>query len=387
MVGIDYYFFGYRELNILAEKLSLVSSIFLRNGIQSKITFDGIIIVRERDVEKIRHLLTGRSEYSLSKPLGVLGSWRRFDHKLALLFSIVVSVVFGMFLSSLVWDVRIEGNENISNSEYIYRLSECDFAVGDFWNKKDLSEIETLFLSRYNDTAWININRRGTVAYISVMEKENNSENINDRICFSNIVATTDCIIEEITVKSGIAVVKPGDAVKKGDPLILGTLPDEAGGGFCRAEGSVIGRVNDSVSVEVDEKYEIKRLLRQNIISINVKFFKKSLNIFKLYRNLTSKCAIIENEKEYSLLCGQRLPFSLTVQYEPIYESVDCTYDDEELVSIARDRLTLATALHLRGSDLISIRTHGEFTDRGYSMTSDVVFACEVGVEKSFDIE
>ena len=73
---------------------------------------------------------------------------------------------------SLVWDIRPSGNENIASYDIKSRLESCGFSVGDLWHKKSLSEVENEFLKLYDDVSWININRRGTVAYVSVIEKE-----------------------------------------------------------------------------------------------------------------------------------------------------------------------------------------------------------------------
>ena len=62
-------------------------------------------------------------------------------------------------------------------------------------------------------------------------------------------------------------------------------------------------------------------------------------------------------------------------------------YTDEELVRIATERLNAVTASRLASSDLIRIRTEGEFTDDGYLMSSDIVFLSDVGVSGEFEIE
>jgi hypothetical protein len=262
----------------------------------------------------------------------------------------------------------------------------CGFSIGDIWNKKDLSEVENEFLRRYDDVSWININRRGVVAYVSLMEKETDDGISNGDILYSNIVATHDCVVEEITVKSGTAVVKVGDSVKKGDLLILGANPEGVGGEFCRADGRVVGRVSEKISVNVAREYEKISISSKKIQSINVNIFKISINIFKTYGNLTNGCDIIEDEKEYVLPNGALLPFSVTFAYLPTYETESRLYSDEEIMTVARDRLSLETALLLSTADLIRICSDGAFSDSGYSMWSEIVYLAEIGCENSFDI-
>ena len=150
----------------------------------------------------------------------------------------------------------MEGNESVTDGEIILALAEEGFEIGDFWFNIDKGEIETSFLLNNKKISWININRRGSVAYVKVIESDVNHSAPDDRTGYSNIVASSDCVIEEITVKQGTAMVKPGDVVKKGDILVAGVMPSESGGGFCYADASVIGRVSDTVSVQIDRKTE-----------------------------------------------------------------------------------------------------------------------------------
>ncbi len=385
MVRIDCLVFGYRRLKIAPEDLSELTSIFIRSSVFSTISDEGTVIVRERDIEKIKALLSGRIDYSYSEPLGLYGGWLRTSHKGALICGFVISLILILLLSSVVWDVRVSGNESLEAGEIVDTLSECGFGIGDFWIVKNRSVIEAEVLSTNKKIAWININRRGTVAYVRIIEKE--TEHITEepeKTEYSNILATADCVIEEITVKRGTAVVKPGDVVQKGDLLIAGVLPSEAGGGFCYAEGSVIGRVSDTLTVEMERKYEQKIYVGREIQSIALNFFDFSINIFKKYGNLTNECDIIEIEISYKHLDKYKLPFFLTVSYVPIFESEAAEYTDEEIIKLATDRLNLLTENRLAAADLLRLRTSGEFTDTGYVIRSDTVFLTEVGENSGF---
>ena len=385
MVKIDCLIFGYRRLKVAPEDLSELTSIFIRSSVFSSISDDGTIIVRERDFNKIKDLLSGRIVYSYSEPLGLYGGWLKMPHKGALICSFIVSFIIVLLLSSVVWDVRVSGNEMLEASEIVHTLSDCGFGIGDFWIVKNRSVIEAEALSKNERIAWININRRGTVAYVRVIERE--IEHITDepeRMGYSNILAREDCVIEEITVKRGTAVVKPGDVVQKGDLLIAGILPSEAGGGFCYAEGSVIGRIRDSLTVKIDRKYEKKIHVGREIHLVALNLFDFSINIFKKYGNLTNECDIIETEISYKHLDKYKLPFFLTVSYVPIFESEAAEYTDEEIIKLATDRLNLLTENKLADADLLRIRTSRDFTDLGYVIRSDTVFLTEVGENKGF---
>lgn len=387
MVKIDALIFGYRKMSIAPDRLSTLTSILLRASVPSVINNDGTVIVRERDIDKIIDLISGRIEYSLSEPLGIYGWWKRLKYKWAILISICISITMITLLSGIVWDIRVEGNTSVTDSEVILKLRDCGFEIGDYWAGVDRSELETAFLADSEEISWININRRGCVAYIKVIEKEYNDKEIAEGDEPSNLVASTDCVIEEITVKRGIAVVKPGDTVKKGDILVIGALPPESGGGFCSAEANVVGRINDTVSIEVARNYEKKTDREKKLYSITLNLFKFSLNIFKRYGNLTNECVIIEDEIKCSLFNKCKLPLSVKRVYIVDYEYENAVYTDDELVKIASDRLMSLSLSRLYEADLLKIKTEGDFTDEGYRIMTHMVFLSDVSERVKLDIE
>ena len=388
MVKIDEMIFGYRSIKISPDDLSSVTSFLLQASIPAAINNDGSITVRERDFERTKGILQGRIDFTYSKPKGIYGIWKRVNHKWSIILSLSFAIVLIVFLSQLVWDIRVEGNENISYDEVIKTLSECDFEIGDFWPTTDKGKIETSFLLANDKVSWININRRGTVAYIKLIEKEETEEK-EDTLTplYSNVISTADCVIEEITVRRGTAMVKVGDVVKKGDILVAGVLPGELGGGFCAADATVIGRISDRISVKIDRNEEKISYKEGKLQCFSLKIFKISLNIFKLYGNLTKECDIIEDEITYSLFKRYKLPISVQIAHLVDRSTEIVEHTDEELVRIATERLNFLTTSKLESSDLLRIRTDGAFTDDGYLMTSDIVFLSNVGEIGEFVIE
>ena len=385
MVRVDLFVYGYRRIKVSPDMLSDATSLLLRASVISVISSDSSLIVRERDMDKLRSAFHGKIEYEESDLLGLPGAYKRVEHKHAIISAAILSLLIAVFLSSVVWDIRIDGNVDVPDEAVELALSECGFDIGDLWLLKDRSRIENEVLIRYPSIAWININRRGTVAYVTVSETSsdgNESAHIDQG--YANIVADVDCVIEEITVTRGVAVVKKGDSVRRGDILIAGIVSSESDGILCHAEGTVIGRVSDTVSVEVAREHVERIKGERELISLQIKIFNFSLNIFKRYRNLSSGCDIIEDVKVFSLFGKHNLPISLISEYAVDYEISDALYDDSALVSLASSRLSAQTASRLLLSDLIRMRTYGEYTDRGYRMSADLVFLTDVGRELPF---
>ncbi len=388
MVRIDFLVFGYRKIAVSPSQLSVVTSALLRAGISAAINSKGEFCVRERDLQKTKGALDGKVEYELSELLGLYGAYKKINCKRGLLCGIVLSLVICVLASSVVWDVRVEGNESIPDAAIVYELSKCGFSQGGFWSACDKSDIEALILSKYPSLSWININRRGTVAYVTVSEQADDTDEMNfAKQGYANVVASCDCVIEEITVSKGTAVVKIGDAVKKGDVLISGVVETENGGEYCYAEGRVIGRMSDTVKASAARSESVKTKGVENLLSFKVEIFNFPINILKRYRNLSEECDIIDNVRVLSIFGKCNLPIKFISTYSVEYEYEQTLRSDADLVRLASARLNSATMKRLVGADLIKVRTYGDYTDEGYEMYSRIVFLADVGEPLPFTIE
>ena len=389
MVRVSFWFFGYRIIRVEGEGKERVPPLFFNKKIQFVSPSPDEYVVSEKQIGKVRTLLKDKYSYCESECLGLGGAVRRIENKRGLAVGILISLVICLLFSNTVWDIKVRGNSSVTDSEIVAALSDMGLNIGDFWPMLNRTELENKLLLEMNDISWININRRGTVAYVVVSEKDKiyGEDEIVPKSGYANIVASVGCVIEEITVKRGQAEVKVGDVVKAGDILISGILPDEAGGGFCYAEGTVVGRVSDRTEVFVSREYE-KTVKKELIpVSLDLKFFNLNINIFKKYRNYGDGCDIIEDVKVFSLKNDKSLPLSLNTRYILDYTKEKDFYTDEELVRFASREMSAKNALRLRSSDLIKITTKGEFIDSGYKMYSDLVFLSDVGrvVEFSAD--
>ncbi len=383
MVKVNFILFGYRRIRVKSEDVKATASLFLNAAITCDCN-GGEFLIAERDALRASQALDGKIEYVISEALGIPGKFKRIRYKYGLFVGILISCVMIFFTSNLVWDIRIDGNESISDTEIREILSECGLEIGSSWFSLNRGRVETAVLDHGDKLSWININRRGTVAYIEVIENTlHQGGEVPKHTGYANIVATESCVIEEITVKCGTAAVKPGDAVKKGDVLISGIMPS---GEFCYADGSVIGRLSDTVEINVSRKYERREMCAEEVIESTIKLFKLNINILKKYGNSYDSCDIIEDIKVFSLFGGAPLPICIVNKTAQSYKIIQDEYSDEELVSVASSRLRALTTAELIGSDLLRIRTSGEFTHEGYVMRSDIVFLSQIGKALEFKV-
>ena len=202
---------------------------------------------------------------------------------------------------------------------------------------------------------------------------------------FSNVVASCDAVIEEITVKYGIAAVKAGDTVKAGDLLISGVIPQELGGGTVRAEGNVKGRITECISLEVGRSESVREYKEEKLCEVRINILGFSINIFKNYRNLADKYDIIKSEEVLLAPSGVKFPISIEKIYAEPYDDTEVAYTDTELASIASMRHKEGLDKILGSCEVLKISTRSEFTKEGYRIASDMLLLTEVGVKQSIE--
>ncbi len=384
MIRADKLIFGYVIFNIAKKDISYAAELLLTSNVSAKISSEGSFISSASQKRFIESIFKGKIDYSVSPVKGVYGFFLRFRYRYGIYLAIILSSLLFLFLSGKVWDVRVESNDEEFVASVMEELSDFGLYIGADWSDVDKSRIETGLLAASSDVSWININRRGSVAYISVIKKEAH-ELPTEPSGYANVIAQRDCIIEDIIVKRGVPVVKVGESVKKGDLLISGIIPTELGGGFCYAEGEIRGRYSDQICAEVLNTETVKIYSEDYTQTLALDIFDFSINIFKRYGNLPSLCDIIEEKSDFSLPGGKMLPFSVTRTKIREYSFEERLLTKAEVSDRASNMLKENLNQFLSDKELLSINTSGEFFDKGYRMFADMVLCGNVAKITEFE--
>lgn len=386
MVKLDALVFGYRELSVDPGDTVKLANILLKLGISSDILENGKFVIRERDVKRFAAYSAGRIRYAMSEAIGVLPLILSLRGRKGALAAIGIFLFFHVLLSSVVWDIRVEGAEKISESEITEALDDCGFGIGEWWRSIDKNATEAMFLSKFPEVSWISINRRGTVAYVRVIESENIGQIEETAPKYSNILADRDAVIEEITVVRGVAAVKVGDVVKKGDVLISGVIETEAETVFCRAEGSVIGQSVSKVSAKASKNGTEKIHIRNSVYDIKLKIFDFSINIFKNYGICSNDYDIIKDDREYALFGKYKLPLSLVRTYRSEYRNQNVLYSESQIIETAREALNDKVRTEFSECDIVKMRSFGQWMADSYVISTEIVYLTDIAYESAIEV-
>lgn len=384
MVRADLLLFGYFVITVDSEDVRIASNILLKNNISAAFNKNGSFKIAYRKINSVIRLFEGKVRYRISNPRGVYGVLLQNKNRIGMFIGFIIFTVMLFFSNDIVWDVRIEGADGEEESKILRELSSVGLEVGKRWSKLDKSQIEIDMLNSSESVAWLNINRRGTVAYVKVSDKiiYQDEEKPSG---YASIVAVRDCVIEQITVESGYPMVKKGESVRAGEVLISGVIPTELGGGFCYAAGEVIGRYSEEISVSVAGTVSEKVYSEPILSRTSINFFGKNINIFEKYGHSEVECDIIEKTEHVTV--GKRLPISVCKTYIQPYETESRNLSDDEIISLASEKLRQELLLFLNDKEAKRMITSGKFSESGYEMVCKMVVSSDVTKIQEFKVE
>ena len=144
----------------------------------------------------------------------------------AFIGGLMLAVAFWMISSLFIWDIQTAGNYRITDDVFHAFLREQQVAVGMKKSGLDIGALEKEIRRTFPEITWASARLTGTKLLIEI--KENDAPIITQQAAAekgSELVTDYDGTIVAIIVRSGVPMVKVGDAVAKGDVLVAGNVP------------------------------------------------------------------------------------------------------------------------------------------------------------------
>ena len=336
---------------------------------------------------KLAHLCVERGiEIKVLGAQGLPVLLRRCFRRTGLILGALLSVILILLSGRVVWDIRIDGNESMTDSQVLEELSECGLKIGSYIPKLQTGELENRVLLRSDRISWIAIVLDGTVAEVQVVEhrEEPPMENMSHP---ANLIAAADGQIELLQLYRGAPVVKVGQAVKKGELLVSGLYETSAGGyRYTRAAGSVLARTEHILEVEIPLSCTEKVYQDAKYTEGVLNFFGFSIKIFKNSRNLTEEYDIIKVEKSFSLPGFSDLPLSLELTRCLPFEEHEVERTPEVALELAYVELDRRLALLSRDTQLLKKRVVTTLTDTALILRCEVLCVEDIAMSAEFEI-
>lgn len=155
------------------------------------------------------------------------------------------------FLSSLVWNINVVGNEKIPTEDILKAAKEEGVRPYQWiFRLKEPDKLSRALSLKLPETSWIGVERKGTTITIQVVEAEKPEK--EPLASPRHLVSKSDAVITSIYAEQGRPLVQKNTRVKKGQVLISGILGDgEARSQVVVAKGEVKGLVWHEYQLEV----------------------------------------------------------------------------------------------------------------------------------------
>ena len=201
------------------------------------------IVVSPSDMKRISAIID-KCGYCVKILNGGEG-WKKLTKKRAFPILLSLSLLLLLFYSKMfLWEINIQGNENVSDGEILSALKECGVQTGTFWPDLYSEDIRSKVLAKIPELSWITVNIRGSVGEVICVERQKKPEMIFEGAP-SHIVAEKEAFIKEVRSLVGQSLVTGGELVQKGDVLISGAVESSyASPSFVKSQGTIIAETN-----------------------------------------------------------------------------------------------------------------------------------------------
>ncbi len=321
-------FYGSTKERVLAacanNGISLWNTRLTDKGIESCILI--------RDFRVLRKILPKSARVHILKKRGIPFITARYSKRYGIAVGAVLFFALLQLLSSYIWVIDINGNRRLSEAEILNACRNIGIETG--IKKKSIypkGKRESLIL-QLEDIAWAGINIEGSRLTVNITETKEKVQESS----FSNLKAEKDGIITKIDIISGTAVVKVGQAVKKGDLLVSGIVETAEGNRFVNSKGNIIAKVKEETVLR--EKFT--QTVNVPTADIHKRYVIDCMGL-KIPLYLGSEKGEFTAKKSQNTLAlfGSRLPITLYKKSFILHKSKEVTFSFETLSERLEQRL------------------------------------------------
>lgn len=296
-----------------------------------------------------------------------------------LLLGILLGLMLFLFCRGRIWEIKIVGDGSIDEDTIRAELAVHGLEEGMSIRALDAEKTASSYLNTDRRVSWMQIRREGVRAYVEWLPTKLGSDTVSHPSSVgANLVASHDAIIEDVRISDGTAVVKSGSVVKAGELLVSGI---EASG-ISYAEGEVIGRVRESVSVFVP-------LVQTGNFISGEEYTGLRLTVFNLPLSFGYGDGACDAVQKSAIWLFDRIRLPIYAEREVIYttQEYEHTLSESAAVRLAQRRLAAELKSRLSSGELLSQKTSGSFSGDGYTLTAEIEYLINIAKTLEFSAE
>lgn len=281
-------------------------------------------------------------------------------------------------LSSVIWNININGNKTVSNKTILAQLNDIGIFEGVFASSIDAENARQQLLISCPELSWCAINIDGCIANVDV--KETAEKKLEAKTDYpANIIAKRGGTIMSIRAYYGAPSVSVGEAVAKGDILVSGTMENKYGGiMYCEARAEVIAQTVHKLSVTVPFNQQRK-------VDIAKPQTRKILTLFgaqiPLFFGKVDEPYTVKRTHTVPEINGKRLPFAMDTATFTRQKVEKYTIDSAKAEKIAKAQMENKSKNEL--GSILKKQLNEIITKSNDGITLTAEFLCEENIAES----
>ena len=277
------------------------------------------------------------------------------------------------YVPGRVFFVRIEGNSTVSTNKILESAAQMGVRFGASRRYVRSEQVKNGLISSIGELEWAGVNTKGCTAVISVRERTLQEEKTSNTGT-GDVIALLDGVVISCDVTRGTGTCIPGQAVKRGQVLISGTVDHGFTATSTVAEGEVFAATKRRISVLTHGKTQIRRDEQGHRANFRLLIGKKLINFFKGSGISGGTCVKMYSKYVLTLPGGFELPLALvseTLIYNDLSEE---DLDEQSALKVLTDFASGYTHDQMIAGRIISAEEKMTCRNNVYQLTGD--YAC-----------
>ena len=288
------------------------------------------LTVKRTDQKALAALAKKRGEsLTVLREQGIYYTLRRLRKRKLLLFGMGLLVSLALYLPTKVLFVQVEGNETVAANQILSAARDSGIRFGTSRRRVRSERVKNALLDAVPELQWAGVNTRGCTAIISVRERTQEKLPENNNVVAS-LVADRDGFILSSVVTRGTGLVRPGQAVKKGEVLISGYTDCGLTIQATCAKGEILAQTRRTLEAVIPAQTLRRGEAIEKIRRVSLRLGKKSIFFWKDSGILDASCDRISKEYRLTLPGGFSLPVSVWVNTYTRYETAPAEVPRED---------------------------------------------------------
>ena len=383
--------FGYRRLRAQREDAGRLINLCGQYGwVYRNLSFCGAHVCLDCSLsvaKKVKNACEARGiPLVMGEIRGLPGLFYRLRHRYGLAVGMIAFLLILFGSGQILWSIRVEGNEQMSDEEVIEELRECGFSVGDPITRLNTAILENRVLIASERISWISINMRGNVAHVVIREQtdplpEENADAVN-------LVARRAGEIAWMEEVRGNIAVEIGDEIGAGELLVGGVYGKEGGPfRYTRASGRVIARTEHQFEIRIPLSYEKKEYTGEVKTEKYLIFFEKEVKFFGNTGNWSATCDTIDTVEYFGLSEEALLPVGIRTVRLAEYRTVSARRQADAAEELAYYRLRVQMESEVPDGTLIRKHLRTQLTDEELILWCDAEYLEDIAKPVKIEVE